>query len=101
MRLIPPKRFFINLELALILGLCEGAMFNIVLRLNYTRYQKVGLLMLGTAGVFSLVTAIVRPLAEKTLKTVARAEEGSALSRLVIHAMIIAGLFFGYLKVYF
>lgn len=101
MRIIPTRRFFVNLELALILGLCEGLMFNIILKLNYDRYEKVGMLMLGTAGVFSLVTAIVRPLAEKTLKTVARADEGSTLSRLFIHALIITGLFFGYLKVYF
>ena len=50
MRIIPSRRFFVNLELTLILGLCEGVMFNIVFKLHYTTYQKAGLLMLGTAG---------------------------------------------------
>ncbi len=101
MRIIPPRRFFVNLELTLILGLCEGIMFNVVLRLPYTMYQKTGILMLGTAGVFALVSAIVRPLAHATLKTVAKADEGSGLSRLIIHALILGALFFGYLKIFF
>jgi hypothetical protein len=101
MRIIPTKRFFINLELTLILGLCEGIMFNIVLHLHYTPYEKAGMLMLGTAGVFAGISSIVKPLAHTTLKTVAKADDGGAISRLFIHALIIAGLFFGYLKVFF
>lgn len=101
MRIIPTRRFFINLELTLILGLCEGIMFSIILKLQYTNMQKAGMLMLGTAGVFSGINALVKPLAHATLKTVAKADEGSSLSRLIIHVLILAALFFGYLKIFF
>lgn len=101
MTIIPTRRFFVNLELTLILGLCEGLMFDIVLKLPYTRLAKAGILMAGTAGVFALVTAVIRPLAHGTLKTVARADEGSQLSRLVIHVGILALLFYCYLEVFF
>lgn len=101
MTIVPTKRFFVNLELTLILGLCEGMMFDLVLGLKYTRFEKAGILMLGTAGVFTLVTRLIKPLAEGTLKTVAKADEGSQLSRLVIHLGILALLFFLYLEVFF
>ena len=101
MRIVPTRRFFVNLELTLILGLCEGILFDTVFKLPYTRYQKAGLLMLGTAGVFALITAVVKPLAEGSLKTIAKADQGSGLSRLVIHAAILGVLFFLYLAVFF
>ena len=101
MKLVPRKRFFINIELALILGLCEEWMVNVVVKLPYTRFQKAGILMLGTAGVFALLTEVVRPIAEGTLKTVSKADQGSQLSRLIIHVGILALIFFIYLGVFF
>ena len=101
MNLVPRKKFFINIELALILGLCEEWMITIIIKLPYTRYQKAGILMLGTAGVFALLTEVVRPLVEGTLKTVSKADQGSQISRLVIHIGILALMFFVYLGVFF
>ena len=101
MTIVPSKRFFVNIELTLILGLAEGVMIDVVLKLPYTRYEKAGILMAGTAGIFAIIEAIVKPLAEGTLKTIAKADEGSQLSRLVIHVAILAGLFLAYLEVFF
>lgn len=101
MNIVPRKRFFITIELALILGLCEEWIVSVIVKLPYSRYEKAGLLMAGTAGMFSIVLSIVRPLAEGTLKTVSKADDGSQLSRLIIHLAILAALFFVYLAVFF
>ena len=101
MNIVPRKKFFVNIELTLILGLVEGILIDLVLKLPYTRMAKAGILMAGTAGMFAIIEAIVKPIAEGTLKTVSNADQGSQLSRLVIHLAILAGLFLAYLEVFF
>ncbi len=100
MTIVPPNRFFVRIELTLVLGLCEAYMIDVILALPYTRIVKALILMAGTAGIFSLLTSLVEPFVKGTLKRVAKADEGSALSRLVIHATVFLVLFYGYFKIF-
>jgi hypothetical protein len=100
MRIIPPNRIFIRIELTLVLGLCEAYLIDVILRLPYTRSLKSLILMAGTAGIFALIASIVEPFVKGTLKQVAKADQGSSLSRLVIHASVFLALFYGYYMIF-
>jgi hypothetical protein len=101
-RAVPQRRSFILLESALLLGLAEGVMWNMITTLQLDSYYKALLLMIGVVGIFALAVRVLEPVIEFILEFIASLDRGGGvLVRIGLHLIVLFLIFVGYVRVFF
>ena len=93
------NRFFLVFETALVVGLAQIILEKKIVILKISIYQKVGLIMLMAGGLFSIAFVILSKVVEGALKKVTVSHK--ILTNLIIHLIILAGLYYLYAFYYF
>jgi hypothetical protein len=99
---VPQKRSLILLETALLAGLFEGIMWNLVTGLHTVVYIKALVLMVGVVGMFALAVQVLEPVIQFVLKFIAKLEAGGGvLARLGLHLLLLFLIYVGYVRIFF
>ena len=93
------NRFFLVFETALVVGLSQIILEKKIVLMKLSVYHKVGLIMLMAGGLFSIAFAILSKLVEGALKKVTVSHK--VTSNIIIHIIILAGLYYLYALYYF
>ncbi len=93
------NRFFLIFETALVVGLAQIILEKKIVVLKISIYQKVGLIMLMAGGLFSIAFAILSKVVANALQKVTISHK--IISNLIIHAAILAALFYLFAFYYF